>query len=146
MTNAYCEQCGAAQSSTGAYCEQCGTAMTATTNGTVAASMAFRPAETEIALKAAPASPAPPPPQPQGTPPSHIGASEPQAAPAALRGVSTSYGRRARSSAWIYYLLLALGNMILVFAGKPIGLLGAVLCGAYSYYIYNGGRIVIWFW
>jgi hypothetical protein len=64
-----------------------------------------------------------------------------------MQGVVTPQHRgRRRSKAWIYYAILAVCSLITVFTGKPIGLLGTLLCGAYSYYIYQGGRIVIWFW
>ncbi len=53
---------------------------------------------------------------------------------------------RKRSKAWVYYLILAIGSLIVLCGGHAIGLLGMVLFGAYSTYLYRGGRVVIWFW
>jgi hypothetical protein len=52
---------------------------------------------------------------------------------------------RRRSKAWIYYGLIALGCFLGGFA-HPIGFLGTLLAGAYAYYLYQGGTVVIWFW
>jgi hypothetical protein len=58
-----------------------------------------------------------------------------------------SCGRPRRSAAWVYYAALAvLGVVLTVAAGTPGLLVPAALCGAYSIYIFRGGRIVIWFW
>jgi hypothetical protein len=54
--------------------------------------------------------------------------------------------RRRRSKAWIYYTLLTAGSFLALCSGQVIGLAGIVLFGAYAYYLYNGGSIVIWFW
>ena len=53
---------------------------------------------------------------------------------------------RRRSKAWVYYLILAVLSLIALCTGQVIGLLGMALFGAYSRYLYRGGRVVIWFW
>lgn len=55
--------------------------------------------------------------------------------------------RRAqpRSRAWIYYAALTVLSVIAAFT-HPIGLLGAVIFGLYSWYLYRGGTFVLWFW
>jgi hypothetical protein len=52
---------------------------------------------------------------------------------------------RKRSVAWIYYAILACVGVMVGFQ-QPSAFLAAIACGAYSRYIYRGGRIVIWFW
>jgi hypothetical protein len=58
---------------------------------------------------------------------------------------TTSPRRRRRSIAWIYYAIL---TVIAVVAGfsQPAAFVAAALLGAYSSYLYRGGRIVIWIW
>jgi hypothetical protein len=51
-----------------------------------------------------------------------------------------------RSSAWIYYTVLAAASFIVLCTGKPVGLAGMVLFGLYARYLYRGGRVVFWFW
>ncbi|HEY5197582.1 MAG TPA: hypothetical protein VIJ51_11220 [Solirubrobacteraceae bacterium] len=53
--------------------------------------------------------------------------------------------RRRRSVAWVYYLVLAVFSVITAPA-HPAALVVAVLCGLYSRYLYNGGRVVVWIW
>jgi hypothetical protein len=52
---------------------------------------------------------------------------------------------RRRSKAWVYYAVIAVGCFLGGFA-HPIGFLGALLAGAYAYYLHQGGTVVIWFW
>jgi hypothetical protein len=59
--------------------------------------------------------------------------------------IHTTGGDRRRSKAWIYYAVIAALCSIGGFA-HPIGFLGALLAGAYAYYLYRGGRVVVWFW
>ena len=62
---------------------------------------------------------------------------------------STPYrqpGRR-RSKAWVYYAAIAVLAVIGgIVTQSPSALLPAVLCAAYSVYIYRGGRFVFWIW
>lgn len=51
-----------------------------------------------------------------------------------------------RSRAWLYYTLLAIGSFLAVCTGHLIGLVGVLLFGLYARYLYQGGRVVIWFW
>jgi hypothetical protein len=119
----YCQQCGSAASDHSAFCEDCGAPLPVAPSGTEAKSSTTSSGATATA-------PAPT-----------------AAAAAPLRGITAHYGQsRARSKAWIYYLILAICSLLAVFAGKPVGLLGTLLFGAYSYYLYQGGRVVIWFW
>ncbi len=53
---------------------------------------------------------------------------------------------RRRSKAWVYYLILAVLSFIALCTGQVAGLAGMVLFGAYSRYIYRGGRHVFWIW
>ena len=48
--------------------------------------------------------------------------------------------------AWLYYAILASLSVVALVSGQLIGLVGAVGAGAYSRYLYRGGRVVIWFW
>lgn len=52
---------------------------------------------------------------------------------------------RKRSIAWIYYALLAAVGVIASFQ-SPVILVAALACGAYSAYIFRGGRFVLWIW
>jgi len=123
-TTVYCQECGTAGTATDAFCDQCGHRLSPAS--------ALDPVASSV---------------PNGQTSGSIVTSQPsRTSPAALHGIRAGYGDRARSKAWIYYLILAIGSILAAFAGKSIGLLGAVLFGAYSYYIYNGGSLVIWFW
>ncbi len=53
---------------------------------------------------------------------------------------------RRRSKAWIYYAIIAALSVVALVSGQLIGLVGTVGAGAYSRYLYRGGRVVIWFW
>jgi len=53
---------------------------------------------------------------------------------------------RKRSAAWIYYAVLAVLSFIVGVSVNPSGLLGALLFGSYSIYLFRGGRIVFWIW
>ena len=62
-------------------------------------------------------------------------------------GIGQLPGTRRRSKAWIYYsvitVLIVIGSLS---AGKPAGLIGAAATGLYAWYIYRGGRFVLWIW
>jgi len=119
----YCQQCGSATNDHAAFCEDCGASL----------SPAAPPRTEAKSFTASSAATATASPRSAITDP--------------LRGITTQYGpSRARSKAWIYYLILAICSLLAAFAGKPIGLLGTLLFGAYAYYLYQGGRVVIWFW
>ncbi len=51
--------------------------------------------------------------------------------------------RRRHVIAATFYAVLAVLSLVAVFSGQPIGLLGALLFGAYSTYLFRGGRFVI---
>lgn len=53
--------------------------------------------------------------------------------------------RPRRSIAWLYYAILAVVALI-AGVGQPALLVAALPFGAYSRYLYRGGRIVIWLW
>lgn len=55
-------------------------------------------------------------------------------------------GRRPRSKAWFYYSVLAVLSLCAVFGGFPQGVAGFLIFGAYSVYLYRGGRFVLWIW
>lgn len=44
------------------------------------------------------------------------------------------------------YLLLAVAALVAAFSGKPSTLFVTLIAGAYSAYLFRGGRVVIWFW
>jgi uncharacterized membrane protein YvbJ len=75
---------------------------------------------------------------------------QPRIAPAAVspRAYQVSAGKRPkrRSLAWIYYAILCVLSIVAAILGSALALIGTVLFGAYSFYLYRGGRIVIWFW
>lgn len=52
----------------------------------------------------------------------------------------------SRSQAWIYYSILTLLSFIALCTGQVVGLAGMALFGLYAFYLYRGGRFVIWFW
>ena len=56
----------------------------------------------------------------------------------------TADGRR-RSVAWIYYALIALALVVAGFSA-PVSFLLALAIGAYSVYLFRGGRFVLWIW
>jgi hypothetical protein len=53
--------------------------------------------------------------------------------------------RRKASIAWIYYGVLAVVGVVAGFQ-VPAAFLFAVACGAYSAYLFRGGRFVLWIW
>jgi hypothetical protein len=55
--------------------------------------------------------------------------------------------RTRRSKAWVYYTIITVLIVIgAISAGKPVGLLGALVTGLYAVYLYRGGRFVLWLW
>ena len=124
MTTTTCTSCGTAAATDAAFCESCGSRLP-------------EPAATS----AASTSTSPPP------------SDGPQAANSGsswgLNDVAQRLPRQphtARSKAWIYYAILAILSLFSVFAGHAVGLVGVLLFGGYSTYIYRGGRIIFWFW
>jgi hypothetical protein len=62
---------------------------------------------------------------------------------------TTSTQTRRRKPHWIagtFYLLLAIGGIVLTTQGKPAGLILTLLAGLYAVYLYRGGRVVVFFW
>lgn len=57
---------------------------------------------------------------------------------------TTADGRR-RSLAWVYYSII---TTLLVIGGfvAPVLFLCAVPAGLYAYYLFRGGRFVLWIW
>lgn len=53
--------------------------------------------------------------------------------------------RRKRSIAWIYYAVLTVGAVVLGFQA-PGTFVVALALGAYSTYLFRGGRFVLWIW
>lgn len=56
--------------------------------------------------------------------------------------------RRRRSLAWVYYAIITALVVVGSFVPPihPAFLLVAVLTGAYSRYLFRGGRFVLWVW
>lgn len=55
--------------------------------------------------------------------------------------------KRRRSKAWVYYAAITVFVVVGSFAaGKPASVFLAIIPGLYAWYLYRGGRIVIWFW
>lgn len=52
---------------------------------------------------------------------------------------------RERSKAWVYYAIITCLALLASFS-QPIALVVAVVAGLYSYYLFQGGRFVVWFW
>ena len=53
---------------------------------------------------------------------------------------------RKRSIAWIFYAILATLSLFTLPSVGPKGLIGTILLGLYSWYLFRGGRFVIWIW
>ncbi|WP_285743232.1 hypothetical protein [Lentzea sp. NBRC 105346] len=53
---------------------------------------------------------------------------------------------RRRSIAWVYYAILAAAGVYVGFDIDVTALIPAVLCAAYSVYLFRGGRYVWWIW
>jgi membrane protein CcdC involved in cytochrome C biogenesis len=53
---------------------------------------------------------------------------------------------RKRSVAWVYYAILALCFVFAAFAVTASAFVAALVCGAYSVYLFRGGRFVVWIW
>jgi len=62
-----------------------------------------------------------------------------------MAGTGQPPASRRRSKAWLYYAVIAVLCVIAGFT-HPISFIGALLTGVYSYYLYQGGTVVIWFW
>jgi hypothetical protein len=61
--------------------------------------------------------------------------------------ISTGQRRRKRSAAWIYYAILSILCVIAAIGSSEyVALIGTALFGLYAFYLFRGGRIVIWFW
>jgi hypothetical protein len=54
--------------------------------------------------------------------------------------------RRRRSIAWLYYLFFAIVGVLAAPSSHGSTLLLTALAGPYSYYLFRGGRFVVWFW
>ena len=57
----------------------------------------------------------------------------------------TADGRR-RSVAWIYYCIITVLLVMAGFSGALGGFAFALGTGLYSYYLFQGGRFVLWVW
>lgn len=121
--NVFCEECGAAVPRSAKYCTGCGRVLT--------------PCPTDSYVSA-PASTTP-----AASPITHTTGGLDESPPARPYNPGA---QTYRSKAWIYYTVLAILSLVAVFTGKPAGLAGTMLCGAYASYLYNGGRVVIWLW
>ena len=45
-----------------------------------------------------------------------------------------------------FYLVIAVVGVIMAIGGQPATLVVTALAGAYSAYLFRGGRFVIWIW
>jgi hypothetical protein len=54
--------------------------------------------------------------------------------------------KRKRSVAWLYYALISIVSLIAAFGVDPRALIVTAVCGAYSVYLFRGGRFVLWIW
>jgi hypothetical protein len=81
------------------------------------------------------------------TPSAPVPASSPQPQRPAPSTPSGSLRRtadgRARSVAWVFYGLLSILSLVLAFS-EPHLLIGALVTGLYSIYLFRGGRFVLW--
>jgi hypothetical protein len=59
--------------------------------------------------------------------------------------IHAARGGRKRSRAWVYYAIIAVLGVVAAFS-HPVTLLVTLIAGLYAYYLYQGGRVVIWFW
>ena len=118
-----CGDCGAQSPSDARFCESCGARTDRSANAPAAPALpvaeALRPAAARI---------------------------DPVRSVEPVGGGWATNRHVVRSKAWIYYAVLAVVAVIAAVAGQPITLLGGALFGAYSVYLYRGGRFVIWFW
>ncbi len=53
---------------------------------------------------------------------------------------------RKRSVAWIYYSIITIVLLAGGFAGIAAGFAFALVTAAYTYYLFRGGRFVLWIW
>lgn len=53
---------------------------------------------------------------------------------------------RKRSIAWVFYAALTIVSLFTVPSVGLKGLIGTVLLGLYSWYLFRGGRFVLWIW
>lgn len=68
--------------------------------------------------------------------------------PQPINTTTSSTARKAKIH-WVaamFYLLLAVGGIVMASSGKPSGLVATAVAGAYSVYLFRGGRVVVWFW
>jgi hypothetical protein len=120
-----CGDCGAPSPSDARFCESCGARTDRSANAPAAPAVPVAEASRSAATRVD---------------------------PVPVRSVEPSGGGWAtnrhvlRSKAWIYYAVLTVAAVIAAAAGRPVTLRGGVLFGAYSVYLYRGGRFVIWFW
>ncbi|MCW2940945.1 MAG: hypothetical protein JWN00_3930 [Actinomycetia bacterium] len=54
--------------------------------------------------------------------------------------------RPKRSKAWILYGVLAVSSLFAIPSHPVQGIIGSVVCGLYSRYLFRGGRFVLWIW
>jgi hypothetical protein len=52
-------------------------------------------------------------------------------------------GRRPQYIAATFYTLIAIGGIVLAATGEPTALLITVVAGLYAFYLWRGGRFVI---
>jgi hypothetical protein len=53
---------------------------------------------------------------------------------------------RRRSTAWVYYAIIAVLGLAAVPSSHGVSLIVTLLAGLYATYIYRGGRVVFWIW
>jgi|GEM_PF-2996090 len=62
------------------------------------------------------------------------------------QGSTATRAKKRSTLAALFYTVLAIGSFVAVVTGTPAGLIGMVLFGLYSAYLWRGGRVVIFFW
>ena len=58
---------------------------------------------------------------------------------------TTAQGRK-RSVAWVYYMIITVLLIIVAVSTSAGALGGAAITGLYSFYLFRGGRFVLWLW
>ena len=56
-----------------------------------------------------------------------------------------AYDGTPRSVVWLYYAIISVVGLIVGFS-HPGGFLVAIAAGGYSFYVYQGGRWILWIW